>query len=162
DAGDGARREPDRKAGPEARPAPVLDQHDLASIRPAPHPAQQMAVVVGDVDDMESARPLIDREGLGPSPRDLRVRRKVAEALALVVLDDDAIVLAHDDAVAGLLDDLGAAGTRGLAPLRAQLLDIGDALLAALLPRPVAELRLLSATAGLTANCRLAANSRLP
>src|SRR5262245_23243683 len=125
--GANADREADRKPGAEARTAPVLDQHDLAAIRTAAHAPQETAVVVGDVDDLHVARPLVDREPLGAAHLNFDVGREAAETLVLVGCDDDLPASAHDRAVT-LLDVGVTALISGPLPLRAHLIDAGGAL----------------------------------
>src|SRR5262249_50479026 len=88
----------------------------------AANAAQEPAVRIGDIDDQHAARTAVAGQGLAAALRDLRIRRKTAEALVLVRADERAPSVLHDQTVA-LLDDCPARrGGAGL-PLRAKLIN---------------------------------------
>src|SRR4029079_3798403 len=116
-----------RNAGCDARadtPA-VVDQDVFASVASAPEAPQQPAVGVGDGHDLEVATP---HDGVALLAAHLVFGvTEAAEPRRVVVEDHDAVLVAHDPAVARLDDDDAAALVLGLLPLAFELVDVAEA-----------------------------------
>jgi hypothetical protein len=81
----------------------VVNDDDLASVRPTPVAAEQAAGLIGHCIDARAVRALEHGNCIGAMPLDMGVARLPAEAIGLVVANDGASVFADDNA-AGLLD----------------------------------------------------------
>src|SRR5690606_1735938 len=86
-------------------PLAVVDQNNLAAAGIAPDPPDQVAVAIGDADDLHAVRPDDDRDGFTVAMLDADVAGADGETVRLVVADDAAAAFVHDDAVAFVDDD---------------------------------------------------------
>ena len=106
----------------------VVDDHDLAAVAIPPHAAQQMALVIVDVDDLHAVRTDDDGVGLVAAPLDMHVAGTDRETVDLVVADDHPVVFLDDRAV-GLLNEHLVSLAHFVA-LLVQRLDVGGGRLA--------------------------------
>ena len=74
----------------------VVDQDNLPAVKIAPHTPDQVAVAVGDADDLHAVRPHDDGHRFVVAPVNADISGPDGQAIGLVVADETAAALAHD------------------------------------------------------------------